>query len=71
MTTFLLAASGTLSIGVVFWIVMLILLIFGAWLNWPTIGTPAGWRPLGWNLVLWFLLFLLGWATFGFPIAGR
>lgn len=68
-TLFLLATGGTLSIGVVFWIVMLILLIFGFWTNWP--ATPAGWRPLGFNLVLWFLLFLLGWSEFGFPIAGR
>lgn len=67
----LLFAGGTLSIGVVFWIVMLILLIFGFWNSWPVIGTPQGWRPLGTSLVLWFLLFLLGWSEFGFPIGGR
>lgn len=62
------ATTGTLSIGVVYWIVMLILLIFGFWDGWPVTGQPGSWRPLGTSLVLWFLLFLLGWATFGFPI---
>jgi hypothetical protein len=70
MTTLLLA-SGTLSIGVVFWILMLLVLVFGFWTGWPATGQPASWRPLGFNLLLWFLLFLLGWAEFGFPIGGR
>ncbi len=57
--------SGALSIGVVFWILMIIWLVFGLWAWWPLskINMP--------NFLLWFLLFLLGWAVFGFPIAGR
>jgi len=64
MTLAVMAAGGTLSIGVVFWILMLIWLIFGGWIYW----SPANYRPFGGHLLLWFLLFLLGWEVFGFPI---
>jgi len=61
---FLFASGGTLSIGIVFWILMLIWLVFGGWVNW----TPANYRPFGGHLLLWFLLFLIGWEVWGFPI---
>jgi len=41
--TLLLATSGTLSIGVVFWILMIIWLIFGGWVYW----TPGNYRSIG------------------------
>lgn len=63
-----LASGGTLSIGAVYWILMIVAFVFGVWIGWPVAN---GWRPLGFNLLLWFLLFLLGWGTFGFPISGR
>ncbi len=63
--TLLLAGGGTLSIGVVYWIIMLLLLFFGFWSNW----TPApNYRGFGGHMILWFLLFLIGWEIFGFPI---
>lgn len=62
-----LLATGTLSIGVVFWILMILWLVAGFWLYWPVNANP---RPFGGHFLLWFLLFLLGWATFGFPLAG-
>lgn len=65
--TLLLLTSGTLSIGLLFWILMIIWLVFGGWLYW----SPPNYRPVGAHFFLWFLLFLLGWGTFGFPIGGR
>jgi hypothetical protein len=59
-----------LTIGLLFWILYIIGFIFGWVINWPQIGTPTGWRPLGYNLLLWVLLFLLGWGTFGWPVRG-
>lgn len=53
-----------LSIGMVFWILMIIALVFGLWSNRENLWAS------GFPLFLWVLLFLLGWATFGFPISG-
>lgn len=60
----LLFASGTLSLGAVFWILMLLWLIGGFWVYWPA----PNYRMYGAHLFLWFLLFLIGWEVFGFPI---
>lgn len=54
-----------MSMGLLFWAIMILSLIFGAW-NWHSGGGPYG--PLGSNLLLWILLGLLGWAVFGAPI---
>lgn len=67
----LLFASGAVPVGLLFWLLMLLSLIFGAWLYWPPAGTPTGWRPLGHSFLIWVLFFLLGLAVFGWPIAGR
>lgn len=53
-----------LTIGMVFWILMLISLFFSVYWDWP--NHPV----IGRNLLLWFLLFLLGWGVWGFPIKG-
>lgn len=56
-----------MSIGLVFWILMLIWLVFGSWGIWNAPG-PPGWPVLGSNLLLFVLLLLLGWHAFGPPI---
>ncbi len=58
-----------MSIGLLFWVLMVIWLIFGFWSNRaPIQGGDFG--PLGGSLLLFILLFLLGWASFGFIVHG-
>ena len=58
--------------GMIFWLLMILWFIFGMWWNWPR--TPAGtvgslsYGPIGSNLLLFVLLFILGWKVFGFVI---
>lgn len=53
-----------LTVGLLFWILMVVWLVFGFWVFVP-------WkREYAPSLLLWFLLFLLGWGVFGFPIKG-
>lgn len=60
-----------MTIGFLFWLLMILWLIFGLWGNWPAPAAgPSGWRPLGGSLLLFVLLFLLGWHVFGWPIHG-
>lgn len=54
-----------MGLGVAYWILMLIWLIFYLWVNWPI--NP---RPLGGTLLLFILLLLLGWRVFGPPLHG-
>jgi hypothetical protein len=49
-----------MSIGLLFWVIMVVGLLFGLYTN-RTALMP--WVSNG--LVLWVLLALLGWATFG------
>jgi hypothetical protein len=56
-----------MTIGFVFWLLMLLWLIFGAYTNRAAFGTPLVW---GGNALLFVLIFLLGWRVFGWPIAG-
>ena len=49
-----------MSIGLLFWIIMIIGLLFGLYTN---RSTPLAWASN--NLVLWILLALLGWRVFG------
>ena len=57
-----------MTIGLVFWILMLLWLVFHFWVYWAPPNQPwAGWAP---NVLLFVLMLLLGWATFGAPIRG-
>lgn len=58
-----------MTIGLIFWILMLIWLVFSAWSYWP--NNPAGASYAWGNTVLLFVLFLLlGWGVFGAPVKG-
>lgn len=57
-----------MSLGLAFWILMLLWLAFGAWQNWNagSVG-PWGW---GGSLLQFLLFVLLGWKVFGAPLHG-
>lgn len=53
-----------MSLGLAFWIIMLIWLFFSVWWYWPNHAVVGG------NVMLFFLFMLLGWHVFGAPIHG-
>lgn len=58
-----------MKIGLLFWILMLVWLLFGAWTYWPMGGTAAvSFGPLGGSLLLFVLVGILGWKAFGAPL---
>jgi len=58
-----------MTLGLAFWILMLLWLIFGLYWTWP--GVAGGqYGPVGSNLLLFILLLLLGWHSFGAPLHG-
>jgi hypothetical protein len=58
-----------MSIGLIFWILMLLWLVLGLWMNWP--GRPAlPYGMVGSTLLLFVLFLILGWKVFGPAIHG-
>ncbi len=53
-----------MTIGLVFWIIFLICIIFNVWRVYPD------WKQGGGSLIVYVLIFLLGWRVFGFIIQG-
>lgn len=53
-----------MPIGFIFWVIMLLILVFGFFRSNPAFA-PYTW---GWDILLYILLFLLGWKVFGFAI---
>lgn len=56
-----------MTIGLAFYVLMLIWLVFGIWHSW---GPTPNWPQFGGSLLLFILLLLLGWHDFGPPIHG-
>jgi hypothetical protein len=57
------------SLGLIFWILMLIWLVFGLVWNWPN-SPAAPYGPIGNTILLFVLFLLLGWHAFGPPVHG-
>jgi hypothetical protein len=53
-----------MTLGLMFWILMLMWLIFGVWWTWPDRQRVGG------NLLIFILFLLLGWHAFGAPLHG-
>jgi hypothetical protein len=58
-----------MSIGFLFWLLMVLWLVLGLWAYSPDLRTGR-YGIVGGNLLLFVLLFLLGWKVFGFIIQG-
>jgi hypothetical protein len=56
-----------MSRAFIFWLIMLVLLIFGGIVYWPMASGGHFWY-LGYPLVNWILMALLGWKVFGSAI---
>jgi hypothetical protein len=56
-----------MSLGLAFWILMLIWLVFGIFVHVYPAGPYGLW---GGTLLLFVLLLLLGWQVFGAPLRG-
>jgi hypothetical protein len=54
-----------MSIGLLFWVLMVISFLFWGWQR-PWVAPDRG--PAGMSLLVFVLLFLLGWHEFGFVI---
>ena len=52
-----------MPLGILFWVVYVVAIIFGVWSNY-TPGQPW-FRAAGAYLVLWLLVGILGWSVFG------
>lgn len=52
-----------MSFALCYWILMLIWFVFGLWSQWP--AQP---KQVGGTVLMFILLVLLGWKTFGPPI---
>jgi hypothetical protein len=55
-----------MTISLLFWILMLLVLVFGIWFSVPAApNTPWNFKFLGNNVIIFVLLALLGWHVFG------
>jgi hypothetical protein len=56
-----------MPMGAIFWMFMILWLVFFGWTRW---GGPAA-APYAWgpNILLYVLMFLLGWKVFGFVVS--
>lgn len=54
-----------MSIGTLFWFLMIIWVLFGFAWNWPGNSYVGPYGPIGNTLLLFILLMLLGWRVFG------
>ena len=60
-----------MTLGIAFWILMLLWLVLGAYPFWnKSSPAPVNWGLAGGGIVLFILLVLLGWHSFGPPIHG-
>jgi hypothetical protein len=54
--------------GLLFWMVFILVVILCVFFNWDSGAGRVNWRPFGGFAVILLLIFLLGWAVFGFVV---
>lgn len=57
-----------MSIGLLFWLIFVIAILFGGFANWPK--SPEDRFRFGSVGIFAVLIFLLGWRVFGFVVQG-
>jgi len=57
-----------MTIGFLFWVLMIFWLVFGLYTTWPREPGSRAFGPVGGSVLLFILLFLVGWRVFGFPL---
>jgi hypothetical protein len=55
-----------MTLGLIFWILMLLWLVFSLWQNRATLNAAV----LGGSALQFLLFLVLGWAAFGAPVRG-
>ena len=55
-----------MTLGLLFWILWIVALVFGVWSGYPLQPVPI--RNWGGGLLVFILIGILGWAQFGAPI---
>lgn len=58
-----------MPLGILFWVVYVIAILFGVWSNYEA-AQPLWYRRAGAYLILWLLVGVLGWEVFG-PVVHR
>jgi len=53
-----------MPLGLFFWVLYVVAIVLGFWSNYEA-GQPLWYRRAGAYLMLWILVGILGWATFG------
>ena len=53
-----------MSKGLLFWMLMILMLIFGAVMYWPMLSNGRPWG-IGYPILGWVVVALLGWQVFG------
>ena len=56
-----------MTLSVLFWVLMIVSLIFGFWAHYEP-AQPFQFKTGGYNLLIFVLLAILGWAQFGGPV---
>jgi hypothetical protein len=59
-----------MTLGLAFWVLMLLWLVFGFAWNWPGNTAVGQYGPIGNTVLLFMLLLILGWHAFGPPLHG-
>lgn len=53
-----------MTLNVLFWVLMIVWLVFGFWLDYVP-GQPYPFRRGAWTFLVWILLAIIGWQVFG------
>jgi len=56
-----------MTIGVLFWVLYIVFLVFGLWAGYPWPAGSPWYRNMGF-LLIYILIGLIGWRVFGAPV---